>query len=245
MDANRGLIMNKRMAQGISLPLASCLLAGLIGCSRSAEAPTANVNSNASASSGSAAASEYTYEGGYPTSETVTRAKNESDLDRAVTAYRFWYPAISTAGIFAGLQSIGLKVNDVMAILSAGPRQIAYTANSDTPYGVGAFDLSKTGPLVVELPPGPFIALADDHYQGWIMDMGLPGPDAGQGGKHLILPPGSTEQPPAGYYVGRSSSNTILIAIRSIPPGGDLAAAMDALKKIKIYPLSSAANPNL
>ena len=29
--------------------------------------------------------------------------------------------------------------------------------------------------------------------------MGLPGPDAGKGGKHLILPPGYKGEVPAGY----------------------------------------------
>jgi hypothetical protein len=42
---------------------------------------------------------------------------------------------------------------------------------------------------VIELPPGPYIGLIDDHYQRWVLDMGLPGPDAGKGGKRVVLPP--------------------------------------------------------
>src|SRR5262249_7964988 len=77
------------------------------------------------------------------------------------------------------------------------------------------------------------------------LDMGLPGPDGGKGGKHLILPPGYKEEPPKGYFVGRSASNKVLIAVRSLPVKGDVKGAMDALRTIKIYPLATAANPNL
>jgi hypothetical protein len=47
--------------------------------------------------------STYSYQGGYPTPATVQTAKDEGDLGRAVTAYRFWYPAVSLAGIFNGM----------------------------------------------------------------------------------------------------------------------------------------------
>src|SRR5262249_42876908 len=87
--------------------------------------------------------------------------------------------------------------------------------------------------------------LANDHHQGWIMDIGLPGPDNGKGGKHLILPPGYKGEAPGGYYVGQSLSNKVLLAVRALPVGGDVDAAMDALRKIRIYPLASVANPQL
>jgi hypothetical protein len=43
--------------------------------------------------------------------------------------------------------------------------------------------------MVIELPPGSFIGFATDHNQRYVLDMGLNGPDKGQGGKYLILPP--------------------------------------------------------
>ena len=84
----------------------------------------------------------------------------------------------------------------------------------------------------------PVIALADDHHQRWIIDMGLPGPDAGKGGKHRLLPPGYKGDVPAGHYVGRSSSFKVLVAIRSLPVKGDVKGAIEGLRSIKIYPLS-------
>ena len=186
----------------------------------------------------------YTFELGYPTPDTAQRARDDADLQRAVTAYRFWYPAVSVEGIFNGSRAIGIKDNEAVSIGAASPLQVGFTLNSDTPYGSGTFDLSD-GPMVIEMPAGAYIGLVDDHYQGWILDMGLPGPHGDKGGKHLVLPPGYRGEVPAGYQVGQSVSNKVLLAIRSLPDGGNVPGAMDALRKIKIYPLASVADPKL
>jgi len=47
-----------------------------------------------------------------------------------------------------------------------------------------------------------------------VMDMGVPGPDAGKGGKHIILPPDWKGEVPAGYYSGQSSTYHPLVAAR-------------------------------
>jgi len=191
-----------------------------------------------------ALAQDYKFKGGYPTSTATKKALEDADYQRAITAYRFWYPAVSVEGIFNGGRVAGIKDNENLLIMSCGPRQVAFTPNSDTPYGAGTLDLTD-GPYVIELPPGPFIGLVDDHYQGWVLDMGIPGPDAGKGGKHLILPPGYKGEIPEGYYVGKSASYKALIAVRSLPQNGDVKGALDALRRIKIYPLATAANPKL
>src|SRR5262249_28240418 len=104
------------------------------------------------------------FKGGFPTPDAAQKARDDADYQRAITAYRFWYPTVSCEGIFNGNREKGINDNESMIILSAGPRQVAFTANSDTPYGAGCLDL-KDGPFVVELPPGPFIGLADSHHQ--------------------------------------------------------------------------------
>jgi hypothetical protein len=185
------------------------------------------------------ATAPYSFSGGYPTSASATQARDDADFQRAVTAYRFWYPAVSVEGIFNGSRTAGIRDNEAFGIAAAGPRQVGFTLNSDTPYGSGTLDLSK-GPMVIELPAGPYIGLVNDHYQGWILDMGLPGPDMGKGGKHLILPPEYKGAVPKGYYVGRSLSNKVLMAVRALPVGGDQGKAMEALRAIKVYPLAQA-----
>jgi hypothetical protein len=176
------------------------------------------------------------FKGGFPPADAAEKARDAADYQRAITAYRFWYPTVSCEGIFNGNREQGIKDSEAMPILAAQPHHTGYTLNSDTPYGGGVIDL-KDGPFVIELPPGPFIGLANDHHQGWILDMGLPGPDAGRGGKHLVLPPTYKGEVPKGYYVGTSASNKVLIALRSMPVKGDMKAAMDAFQAVKVYPL--------
>ena len=192
----------------------------------------------------SSLAQNYEFTVGYPTDAAATAARNGADFQRAVTAYRFWYPTVSCEGIFNGGRSIGIKDNENILIMSCGPRQVAFTPNSDTPYGAGAIDLTK-GPYVIEVPPGPFIGLVDDHNQGWVLDLGIPGPAGPKGGKHLILPPGYKGEVPSGYFVGRSLSNMVLVALRALPQNGDVKGALNALRQVKIYPLTTAANPKL
>jgi hypothetical protein len=69
--------------------------------------------------------------------------------------------------------------------------------------------------------------------------MGLPGPEAGKGGKHLILPPDFKGSTPAGHYTGTSASYKVLFAIRALPINGDTNGALEALRRIKIHPLSA------
>ena len=76
----------------------------------------------------------------------------------------------------------------VPALQGGRNAQLVFTANSDTPYGPLQLDLTD-GPLVVDLQPGPLIVCALDVNQRWVADMGLPGPDAGKGGKHLLVGP--------------------------------------------------------
>jgi hypothetical protein len=182
------------------------------------------------------------FERGYPTKETSERAHDAADYERAVTAYRFWYPTVSAEGIFEGLRRAGVKDNEALMIQETHPHHVLFTANSDTPYGCSTLDL-RDGPFVIEIPPGPLIGLVDDHHQGWVLDMGLPGPAGDKGGRHLIVPPGYEGETPAGFFVGASASYKVMAAIRSLPVNGDVKGAMDRLKEVKVYPLSTAADP--
>jgi hypothetical protein len=181
---------------------------------------------------------KHVIEDGRPAAETVHRAYDDADLSRAIAAYKFFYPTVSGAAIVKGNEQIGVVPNKVFGILDCAPEQLVFTANSDTPYGPLLLDLG-VGPLVVELPPGPLIVCSMDINQRWVADMGLPGPDAGNGGKHLLLPPDySGTVPDTGYYVHRASSNRQIIGARSLPVEGDVAAAKERLTTIKVYPLN-------
>ena len=77
------------------------------------------------------------------------------------------------------------------------------TPNPDVIYALGYLDFKEDGPMVIEVPPG-LQGILDDFWQrpipsegqiegrDWSGDVGLPGPDAGKGGKYLILPAWTT-----------------------------------------------------
>jgi hypothetical protein len=178
----------------------------------------------------------YSFERGFPAGDTAEKAYDDADLNRAVEAYRFFYPTVSGSGIFKGNEKIGIVPNKVFGTLDSKPMHVGFTLNSDTPYAPMLMDLSD-GPMVVELPPGPLICIAMDVNQLWIADLGLPGPAAGKGDKVVFLPPGYKDKPPAGYRAANSPSNTMLVGIRSLPVGGDVPAAIQRIKTVKVYPL--------
>jgi hypothetical protein len=175
---------------------------------------------------------------GYPRPETLETTYNETDLERAVEAYRFFYPTVSGMAIWKGNLKAGAVPNQVLGFIDTRPHHVGFTYNSDTPYGFGLLDL-RSGPIVVELPPGPLICLAIDLHQRWIADMGIPGPDAGKGGKHLLLPPGWKGAVPTGHHVGESATNRVILGVRSLPLGGDIAGALARIPTVKVHPLVS------
>jgi len=186
-------------------------------------------------------AQEYSFHGGYPSAETVQKAYDDADMARAIEAYKFFYPSVSILGTWEGNLQAGTQPNNVLLILHGMPEQAVFTPNSDTPYAGGPLDLSH-GPLVVEIPPGPIMAVVNDLNQRYVMDMGIPGPDKGKGGKHIILPPGYKGSIPSGYYTGTATTNRLLAMFRVIPPHGDEAAGIALLKTIKIHPLNPPAD---
>ena len=179
----------------------------------------------------------YTFERGYPSADTTQKAYDDADLNTAIVAYKFFYPTVSIAATWKGNAAAGLVTNKQFMILEGSPKQYVFTPNSDTPYEGANIDLTG-GPMVVELPPGPLMCVVNDMNQRYVMDMGLPGPDAGKGGKHLIVPPAYKGNIPAGYYAGTATTNRVLLLVRAIPPAGDAQAAIEKLKAVKLYPLN-------
>lgn len=123
--------------------------------------------------------------------------------------------------------------------MDGAPAQVAFTPNSDTRYAGLPLDLSN-GPIVIEVPPGPIMSVVNDMNQLYVMDLGMPGPDKGVGGKHLILPPGFAGSIPAGYYTGQSTTNHVLGLLRAIPEDGNPETGEQLMRSIKVYPLEKA-----
>jgi hypothetical protein len=170
--------------------------------------------------------SHYAFDHGFPTADTMSQSYNDADLNRAIQSYKFFYPTVSGAAIVRGNEAIGMIPNKVFGILDCGPEQLVFTANSDTPYGPLMLDLG-IGPLVVELAPGPLIVCSMDVNQRWVADMGLPGPDAGKGGKHLLLPPDYAGEAPSSGQ-GATEDDQGSIHIRRLRAGGTRSGSTSA-----------------
>jgi len=115
-------------------------------------------------------------------------------------------------------------------------KSLFLTANADTVYFLGVLNLSK-GPLVVEQPPGS-LGTFNDMWFSWIIDGGFPGPDRGEGGKYLLLPPGyDGPVPEGGFFVARSKTSRVLYAFRAFLVNNDPKPAVENIRKnLKIYP---------
>ena len=78
----------------------------------------------------------------------------------------------------------------------------------------------------------------DDMWFRWIIDAGFPGPDRGEGGKYLIVPPGyDGTLPEGGYFIGHSRTMRVVYFGRAFMVDNDPKPAADLIKKtMKIYP---------
>lgn len=116
------------------------------------------------------------------------------------------------------------------------------TPNSDVIYGMGHIDLKKDGPIVIEVPPA-LQGMLDDFWHRPITDVGFVGPDQGEGGNYLILPPPDFEgEAPEGYYTFTSSTYNVFVFWRAFIEDGDTAEAVALMERTRIYPLDKADN---
>jgi hypothetical protein len=115
-------------------------------------------------------------------------------------------------------------------------KSLLLTANADTVYYFSIVDLTK-GPMVVEQPPMGLGTINDMWFQ-WIIDIGFPGPDRGEGGRYLLLPPGyDGPLPDSGFHVARSRTTRTLYAARAFLTANDPKPTVELIKKtLKIYP---------
>jgi hypothetical protein len=178
-----------------------------------------------------------TFVDGAPTPETVSNAYDQLDLLHAVNAFMNGYQVASTYALRQGFLSVGVPDNTIMIFSELmGSESLFLTANADTVYFLGFVDLSS-GPMVVETPPQA-LAIFDDMAFNWMVDFGLPGPDRGEGGRFLLLPPGyEGDLPDSGFHLGHSRTNRALILGRSFMQDSDPKPTADLIKRtLKIYP---------
>ena len=124
------------------------------------------------------------------------------------------------------------------------------TPNPDAIYLMAFFNTKDAGPMVLEIPAagddGSLNGNIVDFWQVPLEDAGPSGADAGKGGKYLLLPPGYAGPVPEGYIALRSATFGGYALLRSnlkSHSDADVAKSVAYGKKVKVYPLSQAANP--
>ena len=130
-------------------------------------------------------------ENGYPTAATAAALYDAMDLHRATQAYIWALPAVGFKALYdAQAKTLGTKNGDVLLYHDLADKAGMLTPNITTLYAFSFWDLAAQGPLVVEVPAGLIAGGVLDIWQQPLSDMGQTGPDKGQGGKYLIMPPG-------------------------------------------------------
>jgi len=177
------------------------------------------------------------FKDGAPSVDTAQKVYDTLDFVRGVNVYNNSFRGASAYAIRKGFLSIGAEDNTVVIFSELmDAKSLFLTANADTVYYLAVVDLSK-GPMVVVQPPMGLGTL-NDMWFSWIIDIGFPGPDRGEGGKYLLVPPGyDGPLPEGGFYVARSRTNRVLYAARAFLTDNDPKPTVDLIKKtIKIYP---------
>ena len=168
---------------------------------------------------------------------------------RAVEAVLWSMPAISDVFFRDSfVRDFGMKPGDVLVMSKPlVARHEVLTANNQVNYAGMAYDLTK-GPYVVVIPPsGADYAVIGEICDNWqlpVTMVGIEGPDAGKGGKYLLIPPGYEGKVPNGYFEIRLQGYRGTMVFRPVIIGkGTMEGAIALASRTQAYPLSEAANP--
>ena len=175
-----------------------------------------------------------------PSKDTLAKVYDNIDFTHAYEAFVNTMQGVNAEAIKKGFADIGVKDNELLIFSELmDAKSLFLTANADTVYFVGGIDLSK-GPMVLETPPNALGTL-DDAWWRWVIDFGAPGPDRGEGGKYLVLPPGyDGPVPEGGFFVCRARTSRVLVLGRSFMDKDDPKPTVALIKaKTKIYPFEA------
>ncbi|VVD75629.1 signal peptide protein [Pandoraea pneumonica] len=189
---------------------------------------------------------------GVPTKDTADRAFDNLDFLRGVEVFLNLMPAASIEAIRRSSVALGATKSHQATIYDqlADSNPLLLTANTDTVYAFGVLDLEADGPTVVEVPPGSGPGTVNDAFFRFVVDMGVPGPDRGKGGKYLIVPTGYKGKLPKDvkdggeYYIARSPSYVNIVVLRGFLVDGKPDVASKMFREgFKVYSLSQAKHP--
>jgi len=182
-------------------------------------------------------------DGELPRREDLPVVFDELDYQMATQAYLWALPLVSYAQWQRVHRDVfGADNTDMVHYVTYQDRLGLITANATTPYILGFIDLSLTGPVVIELPPGPTAGGVSDFWQREIGGMGEMGADQGKGGRTIVVPPGQAAPTDAdGYFVLQASGMNIMFGFGTLDP--DPARSQALVDAVRIYPYQQRNDP--
>ena len=189
-----------------------------------------------------------TFKENRPTKNTAQTLRDELLFQRATQTYLWALPLLNTLGMKDGSEKIFGKGYNILPVFKKrlDAKTLITTPNSDVIYALSYVDLGKDGPLVFEAPPGLQGILLDFWQRPipvdgrkFLGDVGFSGPDAGKGGKFLLLPPGYRGEVPEGYHIYRSGTFNVFIFLRAFySDPNNLTPAVSQMEQAQVYPLN-------
>ncbi len=181
-------------------------------------------------------------DGELPRQADLGRVFDQLDFQLATQAYLWALPLVSCAQWQAQHRDLfGATSYDLVHYATYQDKLGILTANATTPYTIALIDLSETGPVMIEVPPGPTAGGLSDFWQREFAVLGEMGPDQGRGGRHLIVPPGQQARAPDGYYVHQSTGMNAFFGFRTLDP--DPRHARAQARAVRITPADGRAAP--
>ncbi|VVP15613.1 hypothetical protein PS900_03576 [Pseudomonas fluorescens] len=178
-----------------------------------------------------------TFHQGIPTPDTVERLYDEMDFQRATQCYLWSVPIV---GMESARQMLvdNADANSGDLVLVHGYRDVSVMLGSNitTPYVFAYFDLSH-GPITLHYPAGPTAGSLIDWWDRPLTDVGMTGPDAGNGAVYVLVGPDHVVPTTAPSYAHILHSRTckVLMFCRGLDLDLDKVAAVFAATRVAHY----------
>ena len=178
------------------------------------------------------------FKDGAPSKATLDKVYDNLDFTYAFRAFTDTLQGVSIHALRKGMQSIGMKDNEVHRLLRVNGCQVAVPdgqCRHDLRHGLLRSHKRSRG----DGDAAQVSRCCADAWFRWVIDLGVPGPDRGEGGKYLILPPDySGPLPEGGYFVAHARTNTIVWFGRSfLENHKDPKPVVETIRKLtKVYP---------
>ena len=180
---------------------------------------------------------------GVPDEATVRTVYDNLDFQHGVQAFLSGIQIASMHAMREGILAFG-PANTTAVLFEdlMDSKALWLTPNTTSVYMTSWLELTDE-PWVLETPPD-VLGIIDDHWFRYVGDFGRLGPDKGQGGKFLLVPPGYEGEIPEGYHVFHTNTYGHWVIWRGFQVDGSPRPAVETTKRIfRMYPLSQKDDP--